>query len=248
MRPVSAGELLAAWELGRGRGPQEKALALLRAACPETPGEVLADLPLGERDRRLLRLREQVFGPRLTGVAACPGCGERWEVDLGTAELGLEPEGGGGAPPDTPILCQHDGYALTLRLPTGRDLIAAGQAPDLRAAREVLRDRCIVSARQGADTVAMGDLPPEVVAAAMARLAQADPQADVQLALTCPACTHHWQVTFDIATFLWTELQAWGERLLRQVHVLARAYGWREADILALSPWRRQFYLEMVGS
>ncbi len=31
------------------------------------------------------------------------------------------------------------------------------------------------------------------------------------------------------------------------VHALARAYGWREADVLAMSEARRHFYLELVG-
>jgi hypothetical protein len=34
---------------------------------------------------------------------------------------------------------------------------------------------------------------------------------------------------------------------LNEVHMLAWAYGWREADILAMSSARRQFYLERVG-
>ena len=36
-------------------------------------------------------------------------------------------------------------------------------------------------------------------------------------------------------------------RLLRQVHTLAMAYGWREIDILSMSALRRQVYLEMLG-
>ncbi|HEX2516118.1 MAG TPA: phage baseplate protein, partial [Chloroflexota bacterium] len=37
-------------------------------------------------------------------------------------------------------------------------------------------------------------------------------------------------------------------RLLREVHTLARAYGWREAEILALPGRRRQTYLDLVGA
>ena len=48
-------------------------------------------------------------------------------------------------------------------------------------------------------------------------------------------------------SFLWTEIEAWAWRMLSDVHTLARAYGWGERDILALSPTRRQFYLEMGG-
>ena len=44
------------------------------------------------------------------------------------------------------------------------------------------------------------------------------------------------------------ELATQAKRLLREVHFLARAYGWREADILAMSARRRQAYLEMVGA
>ena len=40
-------------------------------------------------------------------------------------------------------------------------------------------------------------------------------------------------------------MHAWARRTLRDVHVLARAYGWREADVLALSPTRRQIYVEL---
>ena len=51
----------------------------------------------------------------------------------------------------------------------------------------------------------------------------------------------------DVAAFFWTELNAWAVRLLREIHALASAYGWREADILALSPKRRDLYLELIS-
>ncbi len=51
---------------------------------------------------------------------------------------------------------------------------------------------------------------------------------------------------FDVVSFFWSEICVQAKRLLREVHTLARAYGWREADILNMSTARRQFYLEMV--
>jgi hypothetical protein len=66
--------------------------------------------------------------------------------------------------------------------------------------------------------------------------------------MSCPACQHEWLAMFDILSFFWTEIEAWAYRTLRQVHTLASAYGWREADVLAISAWRRQRYLEMVGA
>jgi hypothetical protein len=38
------------------------------------------------------------------------------------------------------------------------------------------------------------------------------------------------------------------QRLLMEVHLLARAYSWRESDILAMSPARRNAYLQQVAS
>jgi len=78
-------------------------------------------------------------------------------------------------------------------------------------------------------------------------MVESDPQSHIELALTCPACEQDWQVVFDIASYLWSEIQTWALRILHEVHILASAYGWREADILALSPLRRQLYLERVS-
>ena len=83
---------------------------------------------------------------------------------------------------------------------------------------------------------------------AAACLAKADPQADVLINLHCAACQHPWQVALEIECFLWAKLNALAKRLLREVHVLAQTYGWRETDILAMSAVRRQIYLEMIRS
>ena len=78
-------------------------------------------------------------------------------------------------------------------------------------------------------------------------MADADPQADVRLAVTCPSCGTGWEVPFDAGSFLWSEVEAWARRTLLEVHQLAAAYGWSEAEVLALGPRRRQAYLELVG-
>ena len=51
---------------------------------------------------------------------------------------------------------------------------------------------------------------------------------------------------FDVAAFLWASVERWALLTLRDVHQLALAYGWGEGDVLALSPLRRQLYLEMA--
>ncbi len=118
---------------------------------------------------------------------------------------------------------------------------------DAAARRRALLRRCLSSivyhgAGQAPDSLSM-----EVEAAVVAQMAQANPQAEVNLSLSCPSCACQWQAVFDIASFFWTEIDAWARRLLRDVHRLAVAYGWRESDILAMSPLRRQLYLNMLG-
>ena len=70
---------------------------------------------------------------------------------------------------------------------------------------------------------------------------------ELQLELRCPDCGHQWSAILDISTFFWEEINNQAKHLVETIHTLARAYGWRETDILSMSPWRRQLYLEMVS-
>jgi hypothetical protein len=66
------------------------------------------------------------------------------------------------------------------------------------------------------------------------------------LDLICPACEHRWLVAFDILAYLWSEIDDWAQRMLHEIHILATAYGWPEATVLALTSWRRQYYLNLI--
>jgi hypothetical protein len=243
MRVPGAAELLDIWEVGASLPPPRRALLLLAASCPEAGRDELAALPVGDRDARLLQLREHLFGTELTLVAACPACDELLQSRLRTADIRPGPE----RTPASTNTFSADGYEVSFRLPVGADLIALNEAADADTARSLLLARCVVQARDpDGDSIEPQSLPAPVIATIAAQMAAADPQADVRLDLACPACAHHWQAMFDIATFLWSELQAWARRTLREIDVLARAYGWRETDVLALSPTRRQIYLELA--
>ncbi len=256
MHTPSAWDLLDVWERGWAEPAVQRALLLLAAACPDIPPETLAELSVGQRDGQLLALRRQVFGPQLAGLATCPRCGERLEFSLATADLSVAGEPAGlpdptgmdrAARPDQALALSAAGYQVRLRLLNSLDLLAIADQSDPLAARQQLFERCVLEARRNGASANPSQLPDQVVEAVAQRLAQADPQADVQLDLSCPACDQRWQVAFDIGSFFWSELNTWAQRILREVHSLASAYGWREADILAMSPGRRQLYLDMVG-
>jgi len=253
MRALSASELLSVWERGLAQTPVERALGLLGAACADEPPEALAVLSVGERDARLLTLREWTFGRQLTSVARCPGCGEQLEVSLSAAALRAGPPATASEASE-PLTLKAGEYEVSFRLPNSLDLSAlaarahAASAESVEGAAASLLERCVVEARRGGAAVGASELPPEVAEAVARRMAEADPQAEVELALNCPECGESWQAPFDIESFFWDEIGAWARRVLGEVHVLASSYGWRESDILNMSAWRRQFYLDLIGA
>jgi hypothetical protein len=249
MRALTASQLIEVWERGVGHPAADQALLLLAVACPEMTWDALATLSLGQRDECLLELRERTLGYTLKGATDCCHCGERLEFTLNTAQLGqrgvLSPTEGKKASPLFELSC--DGLLVRFRSPNSSDLAAAAQSSDLEAARRTLAARCIVDADRADTAVAVEDLSDEILGQLSQSLAECDPATERLLDLRCPACGHENWPALDIASFFWSEISALAERLLREVHVLARAYGWRESDILAMGAARRQYYLELVG-
>jgi hypothetical protein len=234
---LSAGDILRVWETASSEEPVDRALTILATVSSGASRDELARLPIGDRDARLLDVREGTFGPRATGVVACARCAERVEFALDLAALRF-------ARPGTPEgEIDADGWTLRFRAPNSEDLSAAARAAD---PRRDLAGRCIIEARRSGAPVADPDLPADALALLAAAMAERDPQAEVLLDYACPVCGQQGQTHFDIAAFLWEEIRAQAQRLLMEVAALARAYGWREADILAMSPARRRAYLELA--
>jgi hypothetical protein len=242
MRALSAADFLDVWEQGSAQSPAQRALALLTLACSETPVDQLAQFSIGERDGQLLALREQTFGRELASVTICPACAKQLEFHVNAEDIRAHSKAGSNAL----LALTHADYEVEFRLPTSLDVASLDPAVDPEANRQHLLQRCVIASRRSGKEVAAAELPAEVGRAIALRMAEADPQADVQLALACPQCQHTWQTPFDIVSYFWTEIHAWAGRLLREIHLLASAYGWGEAEILALSPSRRQAYLELI--
>ncbi|CAM5619344.1 T4 family baseplate hub assembly chaperone [Rhodanobacter lindaniclasticus] len=231
MHTPTPAQLLQVWERGGDPSAATRALLLLGCSCDdEASAEALAALPLGRRDALLLALRERLFGAAIDVVTACPQCAAAVEATFRCSDLRL---------PDA-VAASVPGPGSSFRLPDSNDLLALERCSDAAAARALLLERCVLATPRGKQ-------PPEAPAEIAQAMARADPQADLQLAFRCPDCNHEWQPLFDIARFLWQELHAWALHLLREVDTLAATYHWAEADILALSPRRRQAYLELCA-
>jgi hypothetical protein len=239
----TAVDLLKVWERGRSQSPVDRALSLLQVATRESPREALAQFGIGRRDAELLKLREKIFGSRMTGHANCPACGQQMEMNFTVGEVQTAPL------PELPETCTEifGDCEISFRLPNSSDLAPLVFGDDLAVQKRRLVQRCVLNAKCSGQLVAADQLREDTVTALSERMSELDPQGDVQLALSCPLCSHRWDAPLDIVSFVWSEIHAWAIRLLHDVHALALAYSWRESDILAMSPWRRQAYLELIG-
>jgi hypothetical protein len=242
MRTPTTAELFGAWEAGLSQPPLQRALTLAALVTPESDRDLTA-LGIGRRDALLLALRTRTFGARLSGQVACPACSCELELafDAGAIQA-LDRE-----PPSDWFLVRYGEFEITARCPTTADLSSL-DGSDVTVNTRRVACACILSARRRGAPIKPAALPDAAVNAVSERLSEMDPLGAVSLSTSCPGCGHAWEAPFDIAAFLWTEIHAWGCRLLRDIHALASAYGWRERDILAVSPLRRQAYLDMIGA
>ncbi|HSI56287.1 MAG TPA: hypothetical protein VLA16_01945 [Ideonella sp.] len=249
MNAPSAQALLRSWEIGHAAGPVRRALAMLQAGWPERPAAEWSRLPIGERDAWLLGLHEALFGTRLETLTPCPACGEQLEAGFETSDLRAGLPTPGEAPADTPTAWQAGAYRISYHAPNSDDLLQV-LADDLpaEAAPQHLLARCIEAASRDGAPIAATDLPAEVAAGLQQQMAARDPGADIQISLRCAACDHAFDRRFDIASYLWSELDDWAQRTLAEVHTLAGAYGWSEQAILELSAARRGHYIGLVSA
>lgn len=226
MPQLDEADALALWESGERMSMLDRAV-WLAAVLGGTGIEAAADLPLPARDRLLLAALRQMGGPSAAVVATCPECGTLHEADVALAPL-LETR-------DAPAPQVTLGARLAaLRPPTSRDLadaVVSGNAAMLAA-------RCCDAPEASAD--------PGAAAAIEAALDDAFPLLNIMIAMDCDDCGAQFARRFDPVPLLWAQFAARAKSALATVDCLARAYGWSEAEIFALSPTRRQLYREMA--
>ena len=225
--PLGDALLLAAADAAHAAAgsPGRAAAALLARAV----GEDVRGWSVSRRDAALCDVRRARFGERLTALASCPECGERVELSLSVDDVRPRTDDDEVLPARGPR-----GARYAFRHPTVGDVLDAAAIDDPDAARALLVRRCLVQGR-----------PRRGAADALARALAG---ADTVVALTCPACAATWDAPFDPGAFLLSEIRAEAARLLGEVAALARAYGWSEEDVLALSPLRRRAYLELAAA
>ena len=234
MRNLTASELLGVWERCLDEPSALRASTLLALSDGNAAPHEAAAWSISRRDEGLLALRQQLFGPRVTGITICSQCGELAEIDFSLDDVRVKTS------PKRPRRTLSQGnQRLRYRAPTSEDLVAISSVSDPEVARRMLIERCVERADQ---------LPAHIVDKVVARLSGEEAQADIRLRIVCPACNHILEPLFDIASYLWRELDDWARKTLREIHLIASRYGWSETEILRMSARRRRTYLELSAS
>ncbi len=244
MRALAGEILLAAWEDGVATHDLLRPLVMLSAALAHADPAELGALPIVERNLLLLRLHSLSFGPRLQIFGLCPDCGAQLEFAVPVAELTAHLENHYDL---EPAAWTEDGRRYRLRAVTTDDLVATLSAPDVDAAQTLLLTRCLeVSPPAAAQLPAplTGPVPPTVAL----RFDQLHAAAELSCSIECPDCSSTKVLDFDIARFLWAEVQSAARRLLGEIHELASAYGWSQQDVAGMSATRRRAYLELLSA
>jgi hypothetical protein len=241
MRVPSAAELVRVWELGRSGAPWYRALLLLAPLFPDAPWRTIREMTLGARNGYLLALRERLFGSTIDALSRCPSCNDRMEFSLPVAAMLEQLPAGRPCAYEHTVTAEAAGRPVVYRLLCSDDLAAVAPRGESQPSAMLLAQRALVDLPDGNPPT------PDLLNAVSEAVLDADPLASMRLGLRCVACGHEWVTTFDIASFLWTEVEAEVLRLFDDVHRLGAAYGWSEAAILTMSAHRRREYLLRVS-
>jgi hypothetical protein len=249
LRAASDEDRYFALDLRETLSPASRATALL-ARCMTGGEEAAHALTIGDREALLLHLRRLTFGETMECVLRCPSCEARMEMSLQIADLLVPAYAQVARTHRQRVVVGATTYEIEFRLPTARDLdaVAALVDHDEQQCAALLLQCCIMRAdRDGiaCDAASLPDEAGDTVAEAMARH---DPQAELELDLSCPSCQAAFSVVFDTASFLLQEIDQAATRVLHEVHVLASRYGWSEDRILRIPARRRARYIELAAA
>jgi len=210
--------------------------------------EQVRSLNVGDREALLLQLRRLSLGDRLDCVLNCPSpeCQEKLDLELRADELlqSVPPRVG-----EAHYVKLKDGDAtctVRFRLVTGEDQEAVVELArhDHRAAADVLLRRCVESVVSTGEAIV--ELPSAMKEQLGELMSELDPHAEVRLNVTCSACGRAFEALFDVASYLFHEMQAGMQNLLHEVHLLAYHYHWSLAEILGMSGRTRHQFLRLL--
>jgi len=251
VRPITGADQASLAERGTQLPAAERASAILtlcvRIDEAGDAADAVRELSVGDREALLLHLHRITFGDKLRCVVTCPHeeCGERMDLELDASSLIVPPYDDAREWYD--LAAESGRPRLRFRIPTGFDqeAIVSSRPADADSAAVSLALRCLDPESLEAEPAA--GLDADLVSNVAAAMLDRDPQAEIVIDTTCPACGRAVDTLFDAGAFVYEELTASVPRLYREVHTIALRYHWSEADILALTQPQRKRYLDLLA-
>lgn len=212
--------------------------ALARIGDRPASADVARALAAGTRERLL-----QLIGARRRPLpdwreAVCERCGQRYDLEVDLRALPVKSPG-----PGFPV--------IEVETSRGRRLFEApnGYHEEALAARALSGEPAtrMLLALAGLDDdakEAAADFTPRDLVQIDQALEQGSPEAVETLDGICPVCGARTRARIDPLFGLFPRV----DDVLDEVHALASAYGWGEAEILAMPAGRRRRYLERVAA
>lgn len=241
MYKLSNKQMLPLWEDSNCSTSVVKAIVVLQAVMPNVAYEKICRLSIGKRNKYLLKIIENTFGPHIPCLVHCPHCKEALEFKLNIQEFYTKKK---TAATQQVVI---NGLQITFRPITTADLLAISSYKKVEKACIALSHQCILEVKNSQnETVKLASLSQDFIGQLAEHMQDTDPQAETILNLHCPCCEEQWQMPLDIVNLLWNEITVQAKRLLDDIHCLALSYGWCESTILAVSNSRRQAYLEKI--
>jgi hypothetical protein len=211
------------------------ALCLARFTGVPDAEAVAWDWTVAERLQGLLAivLATRTDLPPVSTRCQASGCRTSMQIELDLTAFVAEAR-------RDPVVCRVAGdQRVTARLPRGVD---QRHWRDTKADSASMATR-LVERVEGRIPERGWRVPPDWLDQLAAALAERDPLTALQLSAACPNCGHINVVDFDLEGWLLRLLAEAQDGLLDDVHGLAVAYHWGEADICALPAQRRRAYL-----
>jgi hypothetical protein len=189
--------------------------------------ELVRALPVADRDYLIMKLRQITFGSRVELVLDCPACGAPMDIDFDLDSVPVE------ARPQQPEyrLRTEEGPELRFRLPRVGDVEEAGDGNALLA-------RCTDGAAAA----------PAIWSALDEEIERVSPKVNPDFEAACPGCGHAFTAPFDPVAVLLRDLHRREPQFDRGVHLLSFYYHWPLSEILALTPARREHYVDLLSS
>jgi hypothetical protein len=255
LHPLTGDDEVFLLETGAALLPAQRTTSLLSrcltrlGSLKQVTTDTVRSLTVGDREALLLNLRRMTLGDRLQCVLTCPNpdCGEKMDLELKVSDLLLPPYVGHQALYDTTLLENGDRYTVRFHLPDGacQEEAALLARTDPQAAASLLLHRCIefIGSEEGRS---VDHLPMGAPSQLSARMQELDPQAELMLNATCPACSYNFSTIFDTCTYFFQELTSRVKHLYREIHLLAFHYHWSEAEIMGMTSKKRRLYLDLL--